>query len=424
MPRTAPACRRLPIRLALVCLTVVAAMLTWTSAASATGSPDISVSVVRTSSASTVKVGSTITYRLNVVTSGNETDLSSVDVSATGCDSTPAFSSGDSDHDSVLDTNETWAYTCSHVVTTGDAAPVHISASASGYYWFFFWFQVSGTAGLDTDLARVSLDKKQKVAGSYTASDITANDSDTISYQLVLTNTGNITLNTQSVTDAGCDAGTLSPTSNATVAAGSTRTYTCTRAAHGLSSPVVNSASASGTNTASGVTAASVTSNSVNAYVTHPAISLSSTVSRTTSGYAATTTAHTTDTAHFQVIVTNTGDTTLTGISVNDPFCSATALVSGLTLTAGDSRTYTCSKSLSAVATATVSDNASASGTGGGTTVSATSSSSITILKPALALAMSAATHGSSDYSGTPTVHVGDTVDSFQHSGIRSLEFT
>ena len=77
-----------------------------------------------------------------------------------------------------------------------------------------------------------SIEKLQKIAGgsgSYTSSTITGQVGDTVDYQIVVKNTGNVPLTLGSFTDPHCDSGTVSggPGDNA-LAVGESTTYTCT----------------------------------------------------------------------------------------------------------------------------------------------------------------------------------------------------
>jgi uncharacterized repeat protein (TIGR01451 family) len=78
-----------------------------------------------------------------------------------------------------------------------------------------------------------TLEKLQQIAGaggSYTSSQLTGVVGQTVDYEIVVKNTGNVPLALASFTDPQCDAGTLAggPEGGAALPAGASTTYTCT----------------------------------------------------------------------------------------------------------------------------------------------------------------------------------------------------
>ena len=77
----------------------------------------------------TVAVGDPVYFRVVVANTGN-VDLTTVSVSDNEC--TLSLASGDTNSNSILETTETWTYTCSYVVKGTDPDPLVHTALASG----------------------------------------------------------------------------------------------------------------------------------------------------------------------------------------------------------------------------------------------------------------------------------------------------
>ena len=58
-------------------------------------------------------------YSFVVTNTGNIT-LSGITVGDPNCDAAPAYQSGDTDTDTLLDLSETWTYSCSRTVTQAE----------------------------------------------------------------------------------------------------------------------------------------------------------------------------------------------------------------------------------------------------------------------------------------------------------------
>jgi LPXTG-site transpeptidase (sortase) family protein len=175
--------------------------------------------------------------------------------------------------------------------------------------------------------------KTETSTGPYTVGD-------TITYTIVVTNTGNVTLTGVAVTDNNAALGACSPVQPSSLAP--TETMTCP-ASHPMTQADVDTGSY--VNTATGDTDQTASNDSdvtVN-FTQNPAINIAKTPSTQTvlSG----------GTANFTLTVTNAGNVTLTGVVVTDAQCTA-----GPTLTGGDTNsdsqmqiaetwTYSCSVS-------------------------------------------------------------------------------
>ena len=79
----------------------------------------------------TSTVGATITYRMTVTNTGNR-PLSNVVVSDPRCNTAPVRTGGDTNGDNVLQTTETWTYTCPRLVLSTDTSPLLNTATVTG----------------------------------------------------------------------------------------------------------------------------------------------------------------------------------------------------------------------------------------------------------------------------------------------------
>jgi uncharacterized repeat protein (TIGR01451 family) len=132
--------------------------------------------------------------------------------------------------------NDTATYTCSHVLTLADAnheyensATVTASGEGAG--------PITHTS--NTVIAKVpftgapafTMEKTQHVAGqegTFTIEPVSAVVGETIEYEVLVTNTGNVPLTFSSFTDAVCDGGTITGGPAGAVEPGASTTYKCT----------------------------------------------------------------------------------------------------------------------------------------------------------------------------------------------------
>lgn len=100
------------------------------------------------------------------------------------------------------------------------------------------WHRMNGvTGGFDIGVPvncrpapSFSLEKLQQIegaGGSYTTAPLSGQVGQTIDYEVLLSNTGNVPLSFESLSDAGCDAGTISGGPTGELAAGASATYLC-----------------------------------------------------------------------------------------------------------------------------------------------------------------------------------------------------
>ena len=261
--------------------------------------------------------GDTVPYSFLVTNTGNVTltDITVTDPLA-GTVTCPAGS---------LAPGETATCTASYTLTQADvdAGEVVNTATATGT-------DPHGTDVSDTDTLTtpvpaepsISLDKQAGVPSGNTAGD-------TIAYTFVVTNTGNVTLDSVGVSDptvgpVTCSGGSLAPGASTTCTASYTLTQTDVDAGH-----VANTATATATDpNGTDLTATDSTDAPV---VSGPAISLV----KSDSGQSGTGAGGTVD---YDFVVTNTGNVTLTDITIDDPnvgpiTCPVTTLAPGATTT-------------------------------------------------------------------------------------------
>ena len=229
---------------------------------------------------------------------------------------------------------------------------------------------------------------------------------DTIRYTFVVTNTGNTTLGNIKLTDPkvtglSCPATTLAPLASTTCTA-ATYTITAADVAAGVRD---NTASVTGTDPKG--TAVTDTA-STSTPVVNPSISLVKSVASIQQGADGRT--NTGDTVNYKFVVTNTGNTTLTGVTVTDPkvsniSCPSTSLTAGASMTCTGSylvtSTDTGAGSITNTATASGNPPTGTPVTSTSTVVTPTYNPSITIDKQHAAPV---------DTNGNGRVDAGDTV--------------
>ena len=275
------------------------------------------VTVAKSSPTSTyAAVGDTISYNFLVTNTGNVT-LSNISVNDTmTAPATPGNLSTITCPSSTLAPAATETCTATYTVTQADLdnGSVHNSATSSGTPPGSVIPVTSGSSG-------VTVDGTQSPALTVATSSPTpayAAVGDTISYDYLVTNTGNVTISSIGVADTmaspatqgnlsviNCPSATLAPTANETC----TATYTVTQADLDNGS-VTDSAVASGS--APGPTpVTSGTSGVVVNATQSPALTIAK--SSPTANYSAVG-----NTIDYNYLVTNTGNVTMANISVTD----------------------------------------------------------------------------------------------------------
>src|SRR5205823_5614526 len=125
--------------------------------------------------------------------------LSNVTVTDPRCDAAPVLGTkAGGDTDDALDPGETWTYTCSHVVQTGDGAQVANTATATGT-------DVLGTKVTSQDSRTVGvLHPGIAIDKTHVEPATGIHPGDTVVFNYTVTNTGDTALANVSVTDDKC----------------------------------------------------------------------------------------------------------------------------------------------------------------------------------------------------------------------------
>ena len=323
-----------------------------------------------------VKAGEVIDYSVVVTNTGNET-LTSVVVK----DPTLGTTLGTL---ATLAVGASATYTTSMVATQGQidaGAPVANTATVTDHQ------NVGGTSTATTGVTQtpaVSILKTVTSVGGVAGDPSITQAGEVIDYSVVVTNTGNETLTNVAVKDPtlGTTLGTL-----ASLAVGASATYTtsmvATQGQIDVGAPVANTATVTDNQNVGG------TSTATTNVTQSPAVSILKTVTSVggVAGDPAITQAG--EVIDYSVVVTNTGNETLTNVAVKDPTLGTT-LGTLASLAVGASATYTTSMvatqaeitaGVPVTNTATVTDTQNVTGTSTASTGVAQTSSGISIIK-------------------------------------------
>jgi uncharacterized repeat protein (TIGR01451 family) len=165
-------------------------------AANTIGDNDVaSFTIAKAVNAANISTPSTLTYTITIDNTGNVplTGLSITDTLLQGASpraltSGPAYASGDTNSDGVLDASETWVYAAAYAVTQGDIDNGAAYSNTANFDTAETPAQISNAAATTiTQTPELSLDKTADTAGPLTAGQI-------INYSYLVTNTGNITV--------------------------------------------------------------------------------------------------------------------------------------------------------------------------------------------------------------------------------------
>jgi uncharacterized repeat protein (TIGR01451 family) len=246
----------------------------------------------------------------------------------------------------------------------------------------------------------LSVEKLQRIKNgppTYTTSTLNGEVGDTVEYEIVVTNSGNVPLTLTEFTDPNCEGVSGGPGS-AELAPGAKTTYTCTRVLESPG-PHLNTAEVHGDPPYGDGNPVSSTSNTVTVETSSlpanptPAFSIEK-LQRIQGGSGSYTTSELTgatigQTVEYEIVVTNTGNVPLTLGSFSDPKCDGGTVSGGpgsAALPVGASTTYTCAHVLDAAdqAAGSYANAVSITGTppeGGGLPVS-TSSNTVVVEVP------------------------------------------
>ncbi|MCP5027677.1 MAG: DUF11 domain-containing protein, partial [Actinomycetia bacterium] len=285
-----------------------------------------------------VTLGDTLTWDITVTNDG--------DVTLTGLTIDDPLTGGASCPATTLAPGASTSCSASHVVTQGDvdAGLITNTATATGA-------APSGADVTDTDADLVVIDQNPSVTLDKTlfanadedgSGDISLGD--TLTYQFIATNTGNVTLTDVAITDPlpGLTGPSCAP---ATLAPGASTSCTATYA---VTQADVDNATITNTATATaGTPAGSTITDDGSETVSpdqNPGVSLTKSVIGNDDADGSTDISLG-DTLTYQFIATNTGDVTLTSVTITDPLPGLSALTcipaNGATLSPGQAQTCT-----------------------------------------------------------------------------------
>jgi hypothetical protein len=278
--------------------------------------------------------GQVVPYTFVVTNPGNVT-LTGITVTDPNCSAAPAYVSGDLNTDSMLQTSESWTYTCNHTVTQAEIdAGGNLSNTVTAD---------SDQSAPDTDDLDIPINQNPLISlaksGTFGAgADGFANVGELISYSFLVTNEGNVTLNNITVTDPkvssiSCPATFLAVGTHMTC----TGTYAVTQAD-------IDAGSVYNLATADSNESPSDDDDNDEPLPQNPHVTLlkSSTFNdENEDGYA-----QVGETISYSFEVTNDGNVTLSGITVTDTkvdpiTCPATTLAVGTSMTCTGSYTVT-----------------------------------------------------------------------------------
>ncbi|WP_186757002.1 beta strand repeat-containing protein, partial [Echinicola salinicaeni] len=261
---------------------------------------------------SSISSPGTLTYTITVTNTGNQslTGVSVADAFAGGA----SFVGGDTDNDNQLDLSESWEYSATYEVTQDDIDAgndlVNIAVVSS-----------NETADAQDD-ATTTIDQNPSIAIEKVVDVAEINTPTTLNYTITVTNTGNVSLTNISVADAFAGG--------ATYVSGDTDTdneldideewiysadYSATQADIDAGDDLVNTA------IVSSAEAADVQDDATTTIDQNPSIAISKVVDETSISEPTT--------LNYTITVTNTGNVSLTGVSVADAFASGATYVSG-----------------------------------------------------------------------------------------------
>ncbi|MFZ2286037.1 MAG: gliding motility-associated C-terminal domain-containing protein, partial [Bacteroidales bacterium] len=289
------------------------------------------LTIAKTVNLATVSEPITLNYSIVAENTGN-TSLTGVvltDVLTGGA----TLISGDTNSNNILDVGETWTYAATYAVTQSDidagAALVNraeINTNQTDLQWAEATTTISQLAAWS--MTKVATEENYDAAG------------DILHYTITINNDGNVSIGSITVTDPGADAGSIRRTGGDTdndnrLDPDETWIYTATHrvtladidAGH-----FTNTATATGTTVASGTITTTATADVIG--LQKPQLTLAKAADRTE--YTAPG-----EVINYTLRVTNTGNVTVTGITMADPNATVTCTGAPYTLIPGASANCT-----------------------------------------------------------------------------------
>jgi uncharacterized repeat protein (TIGR01451 family) len=252
--------------------------------------PQADLSIVKSGPAF-AHAGDTITYTYIVSNAGPDAACNVVvsdDVAGT-----PTYVSGDTDGDGCIDPGETWTFEATYTVQAGDPDPLVNTATVSSD---------ANDPDLSNNEATWTVDILHPAIDVSKSCPQYAHEGDTISYTITVENTGDTPLSNVMVSDP-----LLGFSWTGSLAVGEVMTFTVPFTVPMPSGDITNTVTASGEDPL-GLTVTDTAQCTVD--VLHPAIAIDKSADKVT--------ARAGDTITYTIIVTNTGDTPLYGVTVTD----------------------------------------------------------------------------------------------------------
>jgi LPXTG-site transpeptidase (sortase) family protein len=280
-----------------------------------------SLNVVKSSTTTSITAaGQVAPYTFTVTNTGNVT-LTNVTVTDAKCDASPTLQSGDTDNDSKLDLTETWVFTCSHTVTQAEVdAGGNLSNTVTAD---------STESGPDTDTLNIPITQTASMTVEKSSATTSLSAPGKVTYNYQVTNTGNVTLTGISLSDdndnddMNCPAATLAPSATMTCSA----THTFTQAELDAGGTLDNTVTASSNEAPDATDNLSIPINQ------NPELTIVKSSDATGTNAVG-------DTITYTYDVENTGNVTLTNVTVTDAHAGLSAITctpaQGSTLAPGD----------------------------------------------------------------------------------------
>jgi uncharacterized repeat protein (TIGR01451 family) len=275
------------------------------------------IKVVKTASASVVENGTSVTYTYAVALApGTVVPLGTVTLGDNKCVSISAPVKAGGDSDAMLETGETWTYTCTMALNVNTTNIATVSGITS-----------DNISVSDTDTVTVTV-LHPAITIAKTTTTPTVNTGATVTFTILVTNTGDAPLVGVTVSDP------KAPLCNKVIgalAAGASSSYTCTMVINGST---VNVASVTGTDALQTVVTATG-SQLVN--VSDPGLTITKTVDKPVVRVG--------ETVTYTIVVRNPGTAPIFSVRVDDatvPACSKVFVTADGTMAAGQTVTYTC----------------------------------------------------------------------------------
>jgi uncharacterized repeat protein (TIGR01451 family) len=343
------------------------------------------------------EVGQTVDYQVLVKNTGN-VELTFTPLNDPGCENiAPAGTQ-------QVAPGATQTYTCKHkglaVGTYTNTASIEGNEGAGNHTSN----EVKATV---IKKATFEIKKLQKLEGgsSYTEDEVTGEVDQTVDYQVLVKNTGNVELTLMALQDSRCES--ISPAGSQQVAPGATQTYTCEYKGLAVGT-YTNTASIEGNEGAG-----SHTSNEVKATVIKKATFEIAKLQKLEGGSSYTEdelTGEVGQTVDYQVLVKNTGNVELTLMPLQDAGCENISPAGSQHVHPGATQTYTCEHKGLAVGTYT--NTASIEGNEGAGTHTSNEVKATVIKKATFEIAKLQKLEGEPSYTeGELTGKIGQTVD-------------